>query len=475
MYAGRDANPAGRRRMRATPAVEPPVPREPCGPMVRDGGGGAGRWRPLRRLRTLPTPTPYPDTPEVAAPSATEQEALELISALGVVAAKARDLDELLEQSLEQLIAQTGAAAAAVRLYDEQGHLRLVEAQGLNAGFIDAERRHPAEDCPCAIAGERASVQFRGDLRPCIRRSGCNPLPNQPRLAMLAVPILDPAGQGVGIFNLYFEPSAAPRWMHPPHLLASVGRQLGAAIPRIREEYRTHQGALQEERNLLAHELHDTVAQEVATLRLRVRQLEEQVSHDADGSALRPTLGDLRNRLEHTNHQVRTVMQQFRTQALGTPLETALSRLVTRFSRDSGIEVRLIHRWPELALGERAQLHIHRIVEEALSNAWHHGGARTLRLQLETPGGDLCLLIEDDGCGFEVDEVPESDPAQPRGYGLRGMRERARHLGAILSVESEPGQGTAIHLRLPQPQRLTWTTKSLHQAGFNDHAYPACR
>ncbi|MCG5546660.1 GAF domain-containing sensor histidine kinase, partial [Halorhodospira sp. M38] len=474
-YAGRDADPTGLRRQRAARTIEPPNAREPHGHGFHEGPGGSSRWRPLRRLRTLPTPTHYPDTPHASASSATEQEALHLLSALGVVAAQARDLDELLEHGLARLIEQTGAAAAAVRLFDEQGYLRLVEANGLNAGFIDAERRQPAEGCPCAIAGERTAVQFRGDLRQCIRRSGCNPLPNRPQLAMLAVPILDPGGNGVGIYNLYFEPHEAQRWMHPPRMLEWIGRQLGAAIARIREEYRTHHSALQEERNLLAHELHDTVAQEVATLRLRVRQLEERVSSGADTEALLAPLEDLRTRLDHTNDQVRTVMQQFRTQALGTPLETALSRLVNRFSRDSGIEVRLIHRWPELALGEREQLHIHRIVEEALSNAWHHGGARNVRLQLETPGGDLCLLIEDDGGGFVVDEVPDSDPTQPRGHGLRGMRERARHLGAILSVESEPGQGTAIHLRLPQPQRLTWTTKSLHQAGFNDHAYPACR
>ncbi|WP_200342935.1 GAF domain-containing sensor histidine kinase, partial [Halorhodospira halophila] len=420
-------------------------------------------------------PTPYPDTPNVPASSASEQEALHLLSALGVVAAQARDLDELLQGSLERLIEQTGATAAAVRLFDEQGSLRLVEASGLNAGFIDAERRQPAAGCSCAIAGERGTVQFRGDLRQCIRRSGCNPLPNRPQLAMLAVPILDPAGERVGIYNIYLEPSEAQRWMHPPRMLEWIGHQLGAAIARVRDEYRSHQGALQEERNLLAHELHDTVAQEVATLRLRVRQLEERARGDADTAALLAPLEDLRTRLDHTNDQVRTVMQQFRTQALGTPLETALSRLANRFRRDSGIEVRLIHRWPELALGEREQLHIHRIVEEALSNAWHHGGARNVRLQLETPGGDLCLLIEDDGCGFVVDDVPDSDPAESRGHGLRGMRERARHLGAILTVESDPGQGTTIHLRLPQPQRLTWTTKSLHQAGFNDHAYPACR
>lgn len=473
MYAGKDAEPAGIRRRTIRRMTEHPRPLATEQAVAPERAGPNG-WKPIHLRRSKPSPTTSPERMERQATlrPAREDRRLQLLNALGVEAAQARSLNELFERYFERVLADTRAQATAIRLFDDAGQLRLVEARGLNAGFVDAEQRSPAQTCPCAVAGQERSVQYRHDLRACIRRVGCNPLPSQPQLALLAIPIFDDSDQAVGIFNLYFEPEEAHHWMEPAQLLEGIGHQLGAAISRLRADYQGYHGALQEERNLLAHELHDTVAQEVATLRLRVRQIEEQAATSGGTEQLLGPLEELRSRLDRTNDQVRTVMQQFRTQALGTPLETALSRLVNRFSRDSGISVRLIDNWPELALGEREQLHIHRIVEEALSNAWHHGGAGLVRIQMEAPEGELSLLIEDDGQGFEPAEVPESDPGQPRGHGLQGMRERARHLGADLSVESEPGQGTALHLRLPQPQRLTWSTKSLHQAGVSGHADP---
>ncbi|MFW6277967.1 MAG: GAF domain-containing sensor histidine kinase [Halorhodospira sp.] len=476
MHTGKDAELAGLQRRTAYRSAERPAPLAGEQAVAPERPRLPG-WQPIHLLRSKPTPTFHPGHPErrgLPRPIGGEQH-LRLLSGLGVEAAQARSLDELFERYLNQVLTGTRAQAAAIRLFDDEGKLRLVEAHGLNASFVDAEQRSPAQSCPCAVAGQQRNVQYRHDLRACMRRIGCNPLPSQPHLAMLAVPIIDEADSGVGIFNLYFDPEEAHRWMEPAQLLDGLGRQLGAAISRVRADYQRYHRTLQEERNLLAHELHDTVAQEVATLRLRVRQIEEQAAAGVDTQELLGPLEELRNRLDHTNDQVRTVMRQFRTQALGTPLETALGRLVNRFNRDSGIEVRLINHWPELALGEREQLHIHRIVEEALSNAWHHGKAEHIRIQMESPDGELSLLVEDDGTGFKVDEVPECDLSHPRGHGLQGMRERARHLGAILDVDSDPSQGTAVHLRLPRPQRMTWSTKSLHQAGVSGHARADCR
>ncbi|WP_200196947.1 sensor histidine kinase [Halorhodospira abdelmalekii] len=197
-------------------------------------------------------------------------------------------------------------------------------------------------------------------------------------------------------------------------------------------------------------------------------------------------------------------MQQFHSQALGTTLDTALQQLISRFQRDSGITVQLDNGWPEQELSEREALQVHRIIEEALANAWHHGHAHTIRLLLDSDEYALQLLIEDDGEGFAAGVRPDAavlnavtrgtgtregtregtrggtqgtggtrgtgtqdaprdarirstgGPTPTRGYGLPGMRERARQLEALLSIDSEPGQGTRIYLYLPRGRKPAW-------------------
>jgi two-component system sensor histidine kinase UhpB len=85
---------------------------------------------------------------------------------------------------------------------------------------------------------------------------------------------------------------------------------------------------------------------------------------------------------------------------------------------------------------------VYRVAQEALTNALRHGDCGEARLELRLVEGAVQLEIADAGTGFEPDHVPESG-------GIRGMRERALLVGAALDIESGPGQGTTVRLRLP--------------------------
>jgi signal transduction histidine kinase len=98
----------------------------------------------------------------------------------------------------------------------------------------------------------------------------------------------------------------------------------------------------------------------------------------------------------------------------------------------------------------KEQIMVYRIIQEALTNARKHAGAKRVRLSIEPRGDRLCFVVEDDGAGFDVDRTARRD-APDRGLGLTTMRERARMLGGMLEVDSGAGRGTRITLGVPVP------------------------
>lgn len=429
-----------------------------------------------------------------ASPERTEldNDHLETICALGAQISSAHNLDDLLHGYLHELVRGTATHGAAVRLYDRQANLRLVEAYGLDPGFVDLERRRPASQCACEAAASQQQVRCHNNLHYCTRKMGRTPVTNQPCLAMLAVPIYQ-GHRTLGLFNLYFERQLLAKWPSLPQVMVRLGEQLGGAINRIQQQQQEQQSSIQQERMLLAHELHDTIVQEISALRLYAHQLElNTTGGEPDIAKLNEQIQQVSRRIESTHEQVREVMHQFHSQALGTELDTALTRLVNRFRRDSQINIRLINHWPAQALEERQELHIHRLVEESLSNAWHHGDARNVLIMLTLEGDELHLLIEDDGRGFSATALQETDteptptsppraaqqevspPQRLKGYGLPGMRERARQLGALLHIDSEPEQGTQVHLQLPVAQLSDWLNQGPSRVEDSFNARTPC-
>jgi two-component system sensor histidine kinase UhpB len=186
--------------------------------------------------------------------------------------------------------------------------------------------------------------------------------------------------------------------------------------------------AQEEERRRIALELHDEVGQALTAAMLSLESAEVEVAREG-----------LRNALE----EVGEIVRRLRPEALDDlGLTNALRALVATLSRSARLDVT-----PEIQpnlppLSPEQELVVYRVAQEALSNVARHSGAGHVRFSLAAGHGEVLLAIEDDGRGF--DPLSES-----QGTGIRGMRERALLVRGGLEIESAPGRGTAVRLRVP--------------------------
>ena len=203
--------------------------------------------------------------------------------------------------------------------------------------------------------------------------------------------------------------------------------------------------AQEEERKRIARELHDDTAQALTSVLVRLRLLERWAGEER----LRAGLTELRDLTGQTLEGVRRMAIDLRPPMLDDlGLEAALQAHVQDFS----------HRWPVKAkfisgrlgrLPADVELVLYRIVQEALSNVAKHAGASTVEARLTRRGRTLRLVVEDDGCGFDVEATKSSRGA---GLGLFGMEERLALIGGSVRVESARGKGTRISVEAPLPR-----------------------
>nr|WP_111733853.1 ATP-binding protein [Cupriavidus sp. SW-Y-13] len=198
----------------------------------------------------------------------------------------------------------------------------------------------------------------------------------------------------------------------------------------------------------LAHELHDSIAQQLGFLSFQARHVEGLLARPAEASA---SLRELRSVLGRVQKQVRELILGARVGMQGSSLRTAVGDAVAEFSRRSSIVFELDNRLDEGHVAPACELHLLQIVREALANVVRHSRARSARVALRGRGsGGAQIVIEDDGIGVPAAVLAASvDGGEAGHYGLAIMRERARTIGAALSVETAPGGGTRIVLHLP--------------------------
>ena len=186
--------------------------------------------------------------------------------------------------------------------------------------------------------------------------------------------------------------------------------------------------AQEAERRRIARELHDEVGQALTAAMLRLD---------------RADVGEAKEGLREAVEEVRDLAGRLRPEALDDlGLRNALRGLVASVARDARLDVT-----PEIdgdlpSLTTEQELVVYRVAQEALTNALRHAEARALGFTLRADGDDVVLVVEDDGRGF--------DPRRARnGSGIRGMRERALLVRGRLDVDSAPGHGTVVRLRMP--------------------------
>ena len=196
---------------------------------------------------------------------------------------------------------------------------------------------------------------------------------------------------------------------------------------------------LETERQRMARELHDTLAQGLAGLVLQLEALEASLERDDLQKALNIT-GQAKDRARTTLADARRAIDDLRV--TDTSTAEAVNREVERFSTATGIPCRL-DMPPALHLAERDGEHVLRFVSEGLANVARHAQATRVQLSFTAENSRLQIQIRDNGRGFD----PHSDMAAGH-YGLLGLRERARLAQGQLTVESAPGRGTILTMTL---------------------------
>ena len=205
--------------------------------------------------------------------------------------------------------------------------------------------------------------------------------------------------------------------------------------------------AVMEERNRLAREMHDTVAQSLAAL---VLQTETALTEIDAGNieSVRSMLETAKIQAKKGLEDTRRAVQGLSPASLeGKSTAEAIADLVRTFETEEGIATQFIVSGEEQPLLAEQSLALLRIAQEALNNAHKHAEARRVRVGLQFTAETVTLRVEDDGVGFDASAAP--GPEAGSGYGLFGMTERARLLDGELHIESTPGWGTRIQATMP--------------------------
>jgi signal transduction histidine kinase len=204
-----------------------------------------------------------------------------------------------------------------------------------------------------------------------------------------------------------------------------------------------HAGVLAE-RERLARELHDTIAQGFTSVVMQLESAEQALTERPDDA--REHLEKARRTARENLGEVRRTVSALRPELLeGSSLSQAVARAVEAWSEAAGIAAETRITGDAMTLTGETEVNLLRVTQEALNNIAKHARASQVVVSLSYLGDTVTLDIDDDGVGFAGRAGPWADG----GFGLIGMRERIASVGGELSVESAPGEGTTIAVSVP--------------------------
>ncbi len=214
--------------------------------------------------------------------------------------------------------------------------------------------------------------------------------------------------------------------------------ELIAQLERTRAELAevNREAGILAERNRLASEIHDTIAQGFTSIVMLVQAAEAVIGDDTERA--RKQLDLIARTARENLAEARALVAGLAPAALAAaPLADALARLAYRAGEESGEQASFEVRGVPRPLGTGAEVVLLRVCQEALANVRKHAGASSARVVLNYGDDEVRLEVSDDGAGFDA-ELPTA------GYGLRGMRARVSEIGGELTVRSVPGTGTTV-------------------------------
>ncbi|MDZ7595256.1 MAG: type IV pili methyl-accepting chemotaxis transducer N-terminal domain-containing protein [Thiobacillus sp.] len=255
---------------------------------------------------------------------------------------------------------------------------------------------------------------------------------------VLSLPLKD-TEHHYGVLQLEMPPGKelAP-WQ--TQLLDALSRHIGIAIGTARRSEQSRRVSLLEERAALARDLHDSLAQSLAYMKIQVSRMKPLVDNPQRADEAREVLAELREGLNSAYRQLRELLTTFRLRIEGEGLAAALQNTVAEFSGRGGIPITLDVHLAGCTLSANEEIHALQIIREALSNVLNHAKATKAEVRVVcNSDGSVSASVTDDGLGIHAAAVAHH-------YGMTIMDERAKNLGGRLAVENLPTSGTRVTL-----------------------------
>ena len=352
------------------------------------------------------------------------------------------DLHAVLGQLLAPIVKLAGAQAGAVRVFDEADkRLRMVSQIGLPAAVLAAERS-VAQDCgACGRAALGDAPVWADELAHCSAHNDGVYFGTECR-RLLALP-LHHRGQVLGVYSLFFGAGDEPS-TEIMALLKAVGELLGLALNNARLERENLQAALRDERQAMAAEVHDSVAQSLAFVKMRLPLLHDAMLAHDDANALKYH-ADIRGAVSAAHVQVRELLTAFRVSVDPGGVQHALSELATTFTGRTGIAFSCVDSAGDLRLSSQQQMHTIHVLQEALANVVQHANARHVHVTLDCEAGELLLGVADDGVGITRQATGDAQSH----HGIEIMKARAQRLQGVVELQPRAGGGWELRLRYP--------------------------
>ena len=364
---------------------------------------------------------------------------MEALYEVSAFLASANTIEELSRGFSQRVRAVMKADAVAVRWSDDANQRYLMLASDcFPQEMVEEERSLIVGACACGNLQPDARTRVipilsheAAPMRDCIR-AGYQSLVSVPvRLQQRLI----------GEIDLFFR-SDVKLGPEEVELLDALASHLASALEGLRAAALEREAAVGEERALLARELHDSIAQSLAFLKIQV-QLLRSASDKAQASQVQLALNELDVGLRESINDVRELLVHFRTRTNTDDIEAALQETLQKFKHQTGLPAVLEVSGHGLPLPADVQVQVLHVVQEALSNVRKHAQASQVSLDV-VKGAQWRFMVRDNGQGFDTQRLHGD-----LHVGMKIMQERAGRIGATVLAVSQPGQGTTLTLTLP--------------------------
>jgi two-component system nitrate/nitrite sensor histidine kinase NarX len=318
-------------------------------------------------------------------------------------------------------------------------------------------------DGPVCITSEdglRSNVH--GHDVPCPLRSSPEWMTN------MAIPILGPTAK---LGELWIgRRSETPFTELDRTFLVALSGLAAIAITSVRMRESGRQRAVLAERERIAREMHDSLAQVLGVTHLRLRALDTR-KEVKDNPAIEVELADLADICEEAYRDVREAILGLSASSRGAQgLLDILKTFLVKYSKQCGIETSLESDLDhELSLSPRCEVQVIRVIQEALTNVRKHSGAKSAVVRITESASTTTFVVEDDGNGFD----PGSSLTDRDGFGMFTMRERMVLLNGSLTIDSAPGRGTRVIAGVPERSHPRPTLVEVTSAGARTDPHPS--